>query len=239
MKRRLSTGLSLGIGVLLLTGCLPPLNETPNAYFIAVPLKGAAPLTVTFDASDSSDPDGQIVSYAWEFGDGGTGSGVGTTHTYNDPGTYVARLTVTDDQGGTDTATRTISVSEPEDHGVGDTANNGYVSITFRGVRSASSIGIWEPDPGRLYAIVDLKVVALRDDQYVSKFDFKIIHSDGRVQDTVAVATYALDHPFDDADLDSGQWTDGEIAFEVYPAEFYILEWEDVFGEPIRFRFTL
>jgi PKD repeat protein len=230
----------LGIGILLLTGCLPSnLNEAPNAYFIATPLQGAAPLTVTFGASGSSDPDGQIVSYAWEFGDGGTGSGVSTTHIYNNPGTYVAKLTVTDDQGATDTATRTISVSEPEEYGVGDTANNGYVSITFRGVRSASSIGIWEPDPDRLYAIVDLKIVALQDDQYVSKYYLKIIHSDGRVQDTPDFATYDLDKPFEDADLDSGQWTDGEIAFEVYPAEFYILEWEGVFGKPIRFRFTL
>ena len=225
---------------LFLAGCFPPdTNTPPIASFVANPSQGVAPLTVVFDASGSRDPDGQIVSYSWEFGDGATGSGVTITHTYNNPGTYTARLTVTDDRGATDSATRTIQVTEQQEYGVGDTASNGYVSITLRGVRSATSIGIWEPDPGRFFLIVDVKVVALRNNQYVSKFDFKIVHSDGRVQDTADIATYALPHPFEDAELDAGQWTEGEIAFEVYPAAYYILEWEELFGEPIKFRFTL
>lgn len=215
---------------LSLGGCRP--NIPPTASFVANPLQGPAPLAVAFDASSSFDPDGEIVSYSWNFGDGATGSGVTITHTYDSPGTYTARLTVTDDRGATDSATRPIHVTGP-------TADNGYVSITLRGVRSATSIGIWEPDPGRFFLIVDVKVVALRNGQYVSKFNFKIIQSDGRVQDTYATATYSLPHPFEDSELDAGQWTDGEIAFEVYPAEHYILEWKGWFGEPIQFLFSL
>ena len=227
---RARASLVLLVFSLSLGGC----NIPPTAKFVANPSQGPAPLAVAFDASSSFDPDGEIVSYSWNFGDGATGSGVTITHTYDSPGTYTARLTVTDDRGATDSATRTIHVTEP-----GVTASNGYVSITLRGVRSATSIGIWEPDPGRFFLIVDVKVVALRDDQYVSKFDFKIIQSDGRVQNAYATATYSLPHPFEDAELDAGQWTDGEIAFEVYPAEHYILEWEGWFGEPIQFPFSL
>ena len=56
-------------------------------------------LTVTFDASSSYDPDGYIVSYEWDFGDGSTASGVTVTHTYSQPGTYTVTLTVTDNDG--------------------------------------------------------------------------------------------------------------------------------------------
>ncbi len=80
----------------------PPLepNELPTAGFtISVDL-GQTPLVVTFDASSSSDPDGTLVSYAWKFGDGGTGTGVRPTHTYREPGMYRVDLTVRDDRDG-------------------------------------------------------------------------------------------------------------------------------------------
>jgi PKD repeat protein len=52
---------------------------------------------IAFDASDSSDVDGTIVSYLWDFGDGNTAMGLTATHTYTDNGTYPVTLTVTDD----------------------------------------------------------------------------------------------------------------------------------------------
>ncbi len=57
---------------------------------------------VSFDGTDSSDPDGTIVSYNWNFGDMKTGTGVTTTHNYSDDGVYTATLNVTDNDGASD-----------------------------------------------------------------------------------------------------------------------------------------
>ncbi|HAK95680.1 MAG TPA: hypothetical protein DCM87_11920 [Planctomycetes bacterium] len=83
----------------------------PTASFTAVPLSGKAPLAVAFDASASTD-DGTIVSYAWEFGDGQTGTGVQTTHTYETEGIFTAKLTVTDDTGLPAAASAVITVEK-------------------------------------------------------------------------------------------------------------------------------
>jgi len=90
-----------------------PPNVPPTAAFTANPSSGDAPLTVNVDASASGDTDGTIQSYAWDFGDGGTGSGVTTSHVYAAAGSYVVTLTVTDDDGDSSTATDTITVTVP------------------------------------------------------------------------------------------------------------------------------
>ena len=87
-----------------------PLNQPPTAVASATPTSGTAPLLVSFNASGSSDPDGSIASYAWTFGDGGTATGVTTTHTYA-AGTYTASVTVTDNQDAAATKTVMIAVT--------------------------------------------------------------------------------------------------------------------------------
>ena len=59
----------------------------------------------------SLDPNGTIVSYAWDFGDGTTGSGASVAHTYAQDGAFTVRVTVTDNDGLTDTATFTVNVT--------------------------------------------------------------------------------------------------------------------------------
>ena len=82
-------------------------DQPPIAAFTATP----SYLVGSFDATGSTDPDGTIASYAWNFGDTTTGSGATTQHTYSAAGTYVVSLTVTDNQGATTTVTHSLTVA--------------------------------------------------------------------------------------------------------------------------------
>jgi len=86
-------------------------NQSPVAALSAKPLSGLAPLNVSFDGNGSADADGSIVAYAWNFGDGASASGATANHSYSAPGSYLARLTVTDNQGASNWATTTIQVN--------------------------------------------------------------------------------------------------------------------------------
>jgi PKD repeat protein len=90
----------------------PPV--APTADFIS----SCDRLKCSFDGSASTDSDGSIVSYAWDWGDGTQESILGTgnatrAHTYANPGTYTVTLTVTDDDGLTDSSSSTVTVSLP------------------------------------------------------------------------------------------------------------------------------
>ncbi|MFD2024361.1 ThuA domain-containing protein [Promicromonospora aerolata] len=87
-------------------------SRSPESAPQASPDSGAAPLEVSFDGTDSTDPEGENLTYAWDFdGDGTTDSTDPTaTHTYTDDGVYDARLTVTDPAGKDGTATVPITV---------------------------------------------------------------------------------------------------------------------------------
>jgi PKD repeat protein len=86
-------------------------NAPPVARFVSVPATGAAPLAVSFDAATSTDGDGHIVTYAWTFGDGVTGTGVAPQHTFGVAGTYTVQLSVTDDGGASSSVSHEIVVS--------------------------------------------------------------------------------------------------------------------------------
>jgi PKD repeat protein len=85
-------------------------NRGPVASFTETAEVVDTEETISFDASDSSDPDGTIVSYSWDFGDGTEGSGVSVQHAYSQDGVYTVTLTVTDNNGATDTAEATKTV---------------------------------------------------------------------------------------------------------------------------------
>jgi PKD repeat protein len=75
-------------------------NQAPVAVASSSsPLSGSAPLAVTFSSAGSYDPDGALASYWWDFGDGTTSSEANPAHTYVAPGTFAARLVVTDNMG--------------------------------------------------------------------------------------------------------------------------------------------
>ena len=87
-------------------------NVPPNAVASATPTSGGAPLLVQFTGSGSTDTDGTIASYAWDFGEGGSSAQADPQYTYNAAGNRVARLIVTDNGGAQDTALVNISVSD-------------------------------------------------------------------------------------------------------------------------------
>jgi PKD repeat protein len=97
----------------------PPGNAAPSVQALADPKTGTAPLAVTF-TSASSDPDGDQLLSVWDFGDGVKAGGESATHTYTQPGTYNAKVTVTDPGGKSATATVQIVVKAK-------TATNGGV----------------------------------------------------------------------------------------------------------------
>lgn len=83
----------------VLSGCRALFNQPPVAVLQATPTSGFAPLRVQFDGSGSYDPDGRIVRFDWDFGDGVQTGGQKAAHTYHLPGSYRASLTVRDDLG--------------------------------------------------------------------------------------------------------------------------------------------
>lgn len=93
-----------------------PGNNPPTARFTFQPAYGDSPLTVTFDASLSSDVDGQVRVYGWDFGDGTTASGVQITHTFTALANtnFAVTLTVWDDDGASASTTGIVSVFVPE-----------------------------------------------------------------------------------------------------------------------------
>ena len=90
----------------------PPVNNPPVASFAATPSSGTAPLTVQFDGSASTDADGSIASYQWNFGDGSAaGTGVTTGHVYQSAGTYSVTLRVSDNVGASGSTTQQVTVA--------------------------------------------------------------------------------------------------------------------------------
>lgn len=118
MRKRIAWGACAGLGLaLVVAGCVFFGNLNPIASFTVTPNHGTSPLSVDFDSEDSYDPDGTIVKYYWDFGDGQTDSQTTYavfahvyTNTQSESKTFTAILTVTDDLGAEDTAVKNITV---------------------------------------------------------------------------------------------------------------------------------
>ncbi|RPE78765.1 MULTISPECIES: PKD domain-containing protein [unclassified Frondihabitans] len=125
----------------------PAVNQPPVAAFTST----VTDLKVALDGSGSTDADGSIASYAWNFGDGATDTGKTTSHTYSTAGTYTVSLNVTDDKGATTTKTATVTVTAPAAvpfalDAFGRTVNNGFGTADVGGawsrIGSASALSV-------------------------------------------------------------------------------------------------
>ncbi|MUV88763.1 PKD domain-containing protein [Halapricum sp. CBA1109] len=86
-------------------------NAAPTPSIAYSPSRPTTRSPTEFDASGSTDPDGSIVSYEWDFGDGTTATGETVSHTFPSPGQYTVTLTVTDGDGAVETITERVSVN--------------------------------------------------------------------------------------------------------------------------------
>ncbi|MBI1730773.1 PKD domain-containing protein [Candidatus Acetothermia bacterium] len=89
-----------------------PQNQSPVALFEYAPAVLNTLANITLDASKSSDPDGKIAKYSWDFSDGTKAEGATITHTFAKAGSYSVKLTVTDDKSLTSSLSKTLSITD-------------------------------------------------------------------------------------------------------------------------------
>jgi glucose/arabinose dehydrogenase len=138
-------------------------NNPPVASFQADPTAGNPPLTVRFNSSSSYDPDGEALTYSWEFGDGNTSTAANPTHVYQTSGNYTAKLTVTDPSGAVNSATIAIYAGTQVDLTITSPSNNSRYNIGDTISFTGRAI---EPNGGNISDRIQWKV-NLYHDQHV------------------------------------------------------------------------
>lgn len=125
------------------TGNQPPVARPGGPY------SGTAGTSIRFDGSASSDPNGTITAYAWTFGDGTTGTGATPSKVYSAAGSYTVTLTVTDNQGATNSASTTAVIGS-----AGITPNyEGFLDIA-----DCTLLTGWAADRNRLNTSINVDV---------------------------------------------------------------------------------
>ncbi|MEU8279401.1 lectin [Microbispora bryophytorum] len=139
-------------------------NRAPVAKASASPDSGAAPLTVAFSSAGSSDPDGDAITYSWDFGDGGTSTSANPSHTYNANGTYNVKLTVRDASGKTGSVTLPVVVGNTRPKVVFSAPPDGGF-IDF-GDRVSYTVNVTDPEDGTVDCTKVNVFTALGHDQH-------------------------------------------------------------------------
>jgi PKD repeat protein len=130
------TGAAVDMGAYEFGGAGGGGNTPPVASF-APPDCGGLACAFT---DTSSDFDGSVVSWSWDFGDGAVATIQGPTHTYAEYGTYAVTLTVTDDDGDSDAVTQSITVGTAVELGVSSISPN-FVQLPITFVATVSGDG--------------------------------------------------------------------------------------------------
>jgi PKD repeat protein len=137
----------MSVLVLALASCAL-FNKLPVAGFTIGPsTTGPAPFAVTLSGAPSSDSDGEIKTYSWDYGDGAVGTGRSVGHTYTAVGTYTIILTVTDNWDASDQAAKTVYVTAAEPAGpsasftASPTSGTSPLNVTFDASGSSYAAG--------------------------------------------------------------------------------------------------
>lgn len=121
-------------------------NEPPIAVANAEVVSGSVPLTVSFDSSGSKDPDGAIMTYDWDFGDGGSSSETNPIHTYQDTGIFNAVLTVTDDMGEAAISSVSVTVAESDEGCIGYCLSVDQIAMSYKKKTGQINGNVWVVD---------------------------------------------------------------------------------------------
>ena len=132
---------------------------------------------ISFFSTGSSDSDGTIASYSWDFGDGGSSTSANPTHSYAAAGSYTASLTVTDDDGATDSDTANVTVTDlpsVPNTSINSTSQNGALNTTPVSEQPLTTLSDY-----RIFAVNDLGMHCGDFDTRVSSIlpPFNVLHA--------------------------------------------------------------
>lgn len=202
----------------------PPANLAPTAD-IGGPYIGEPEQAVLFDGSASSDPNGDTLNYAWDFGDGAMGSGIMPSHIYAAAGTYAVSLIVNDGRLESNAATTTAEIAVPPanrapiaDAGGPYSGDTGAV-ITFNGTASSDADGdpltySWDFGDGA----TGTGVTPPHDYAVAGSYAISLVVNDGEFDSSVATSTAEI--------TDRVAESDGEVLYNSSCAGCHSDPWE-------------
>lgn len=166
----------------------PPVGGMPVAI-PGGPYVGFVNVPLTFDGSGSYDSDATnvIASYAWDFGDGTTGTGMTPQHTYTLPGTYIVTLTVTDDEGQTNFASTTATISG---NAVLDLDIASFSVSNSVKVGKAVAIKLTVENPGPVLGQALATVTGVQDGMQVYTWNLNVYDYNGKGSTSFTFPTY-------------------------------------------------
>ncbi|AXT53265.1 PKD domain-containing protein [Aquimarina sp. BL5] len=165
--------------------------DTPTAVINASAITGDGPLSVTFDGSGSTDPNGDILTYSWDFGNGDTATDVITSYEFTEFGEADVTLTVNDGNGNIDTETITITITDPNVAPVANFTSDietgiAPVLITFDASSSTdvnNDVLSYSWDFGN--GDTAIGVIVAYQFETVGEFDVKLTVGDGKIEDSI------------------------------------------------------
>lgn len=127
-------------------GGTDPGNTPPQAVIANGPFAALEGESITFSSAGSNDPDGSVVSYSWNFGNGQTSTQANPSRSYASAGNYTVTLTVTDNEGATANATSSVTITSPANTSPNAVIANGPFSADEGQSIMFSSAGSNDPD---------------------------------------------------------------------------------------------